>query len=184
MVAAYEALPIQSESVEKVFYYTPHGLEDLDLAINEARRVLRRNGRLLILLYDEKFKESFLFYKLSRLSKGRWKAYFQSMDNGRFEELSIMSKSFGDWTQYFHQRGFIIERKATGLSPTAWKFYDTQTRPILRFLIKIFSNVGNSLRIVLKTIIKILTYPYILFFYLLFQMIFSAGKIIAILRSN
>ena len=42
----YENLPLSSESVEKIFYYTPHGIKDHDVAINESLRILKKKGKM------------------------------------------------------------------------------------------------------------------------------------------
>ena len=50
IVSPYENIPLDDESVDAIFYYTPHGLKNHDLAIHEANRILKPGGRMLILL--------------------------------------------------------------------------------------------------------------------------------------
>lgn len=109
-VAAYENLPLINASVTKIFYYTPHGLNNHEAAISEAERVLAPNGRMLILLYDEKFKSSFLCYRLSKFFTGKVASYFSRLDNGRFDEITNISKSPKQWDQFFLDHGFVIEK--------------------------------------------------------------------------
>lgn len=168
-VSAYEALPLASVSVPKIFYYTPHGLRDHEGAIREAARVLEHKGSMLILLYDSKIKPSFICHRIGQVFTGRLGAYFSELDNGRFEELTKLSKSPKEWAQFFLRHGFEIEAHHSGLSAFAWKLYDIQTRPILKPLIRLFNILPCPARTVVKFLWMIVWFPYLVIFYLLFS---------------
>lgn len=168
-VSAYEELPFASGSVEKIFYYTPHGLKNHDEAIQEASRVLKRNGRMLILVYDSLFKKSFISYRLAKFFSGSLATFFSKLDNGRYDEITCLARSPGDWEIFFRNHGFEVEARHSGLSTFAWKAYDLQTRPILKPLIRIFDGLPRPLRVICKLIWVMLTYPYIVIFYFLFS---------------
>ena len=167
--APYENLPILSESVEAVFYYTPHGLKDHGQAISEAYRILRPGGRMLILLYDHLFKKAFLCPLLARFFPGILGRYFEHLDNGRYDEISNLSKSLENWEEFFSRCGFSIQKSHTGLSSFAWKIYDTQTRPLLKPLIRLFNIFPRPLRTFFKFIWMILWFPILVIFYFLFS---------------
>lgn len=168
-VAAYEELPMKSSSVEKIFYYTPHGLKNHDAAIVEAARVLQTGGRMLILLYDIKFKDSFLCHRLANFFGGRLSIYFSKLDNGRFDEITRLAKSRDEWQDFFKLHGFEIECCRSGLSSIAWKAYDIQTRPLLKFLIRFFEILPRNVRSTIKLLWMLICYPYLVFFYFLFS---------------
>ncbi len=168
-VAAYEALPLPSASVSRIFYYTPHGLNDHEAAIREAARVLLPGGKMLILLYDSKFKPSFICHRLAQVLPGTLAAYFFRMDNGRFDEITRLAKSPEEWQQFFERHGFDIEARHTGLSTFAWKAYDIQTRPLLKPLIRMFGILPGHARTVAKFLWMLACYPYLVAFYLLFS---------------
>jgi len=168
-VAAYETLPIATATVPKIFYYTPHGLRDHEAAICEAARVLVRHGTMLILVYDDRFKPSFICHRLAQLCAGKIGRYFSRLDNGRFDEITNLSKSPAEWEMFFLQHGFEIEAIHSGLSSFAWKVYDIQTRPVLKPLIRFFGWLPSQTRTLLKLLWMLVCYPYLVIFYLLFS---------------
>jgi len=168
-VAAYEALPLPSASIKKVFYYTPHGLQDHNASIKEASRILVPSGSLLILLYDSRFKSSFLCHRLARVLPGVLGEYFAELDNGRYDEITRLAKTPNEWAQFFKDNGFKIIKRHSGLSGFAWKVYDIQTRPLLKPLIRAFGIMPRPIRTVVKLLWMLICYPYLVVFYFLFS---------------
>ena len=72
----------------------------------------------------------------------------------------------------FEKNGFKIQKISSGLSGTAWKVYDVQTRPILHFLVRLFNFFPSILRIAFKLIWMIILYPVILLFFLFYSNIY------------
>jgi len=167
--AHYEGLPIRSGSIDAIFFYTPHGLKDHAGAIDEAHRVLRKGGRMLILLYDSRFSGAFLCHRLAGRLKGWPGRYFERLDNGRHGELTHLSKTLDEWHAFFARHGFRIRERHAGLSRMAWMVYDTQTRPILKPLIRGFNALPGPLRTAAKVVWMSLWFPWLLAFYLLFS---------------
>ncbi|HDY87881.1 MAG TPA: methyltransferase domain-containing protein [bacterium] len=169
VVAEYEFLPIGDATVQKIFYYTPHGLKDHNRAIKEAYRILKKNGTLLILLYDTAFCGSFLCFNLSRkVRNNKMRRYFSKLDNGRYDEITNLAKSESEWEDFFIEKGFKTIRNHTGLSTIAWKVYDTQTRPFLKPLVRFFNFFSLPIRTFLKLSWMICWYPFLILFYILF----------------
>ena len=166
VVTAYEHLPFADGALEKVFYYIPHGLENEDQAMNEVVRVLRPGARLLVLRYDERFVGAFLCYRLSQKLPGRLGAYFARLDGGRYMELTALARSQHAWRKYFEGLGLRVVQQFSGLNGIAWRFYDTQTRPVLRGLIRLFAVFPNRVRILFKLLWMVVWYPFLLLFYL------------------
>ena len=167
LMAAYERLPFADASLEKVFYYTPHGLKDHTQALLEVSRVLQPEGRLLILLYNKRFEEAFLCHRLGQRLSGRLGCYFRSLDNGRYAELTAMARTSEEWEALFADYGFRVARKEAGLSAIAWRFYDIQTRPLLKSLIKLFSVLPPAIRTTGKILWMLAWYPALVVFYLI-----------------
>lgn len=169
MVAEYEKLPVGDKTVHKIFYYTPHGLKDHNRAIEEAHRVLWKNGTMLILLYDTAFRNSFLCFHLSRkVRNSKIRKYFAELDNGRYDEITNLAKSKSEWDNFFIEKGFKTLKSYTGLSTIAWKVYDIQTRPFLKPLIRFVNFFPLPQRTFLKLSWMICLYPFLILFYILF----------------
>lgn len=169
IVSGYENLPLPDNAVDNIFYYTPHGLKDHEQAISEAYRILKLGGRMLILLYDERFQTSFLCRRLSRFFGGSIGAYFEILDNGRYAEITNLAKSRTEWNAFLNRYGFQVEKMFTGLSTFAWKVYDVQTRPFLKLLIRLFNFLPQPLRTTLKLLWMVVWFPFLFVFYLLFS---------------
>ena len=88
ILSDYETLPFEDSSIDSIFLYTPHGLKNYQLCVEECFRILKSKGRLVVLNYDKSIEKNFLSYNLSKKFIGNWSNYFRSIDNGRFEEIT------------------------------------------------------------------------------------------------
>ena len=174
----YENLPFLENSVNKISYYVPHDVIDYEKALKNAFKILKPGGRLILLTYDDCFKPYFICHRLSDFFRGNLSKYFKDLDNGRYFELSKISKSRKQWKDFFNQNGMQIEVMRSGLSQFAWAVYDTQTRPFLKFFINLLNNFSPLFRTLLKTFIMLFTFPYLLLFYMIFtnQYFLFGGK--------
>jgi hypothetical protein len=159
LCSSYEHLPFPDGSLQAIFYYIPHGLIDHGLAIKEAHRVLTSTGTMILLAYDNSIRDSFLFHRIGSSLSGRYRRYFLALDNGRYTELMNLARTEDGWHHYFGKHGFSIEDVHRGLSTAAWKLYDTQTRPILKPLIKFFNMMPSLLRTSTKLVWMLAWYP-------------------------
>ena len=162
----YENFKSKNNSQNLIFFYTPHGLKNYSKSIDNIKKILKKNGRILVLLNLIKVDDCFIFYKLQKKFKGKLKNYFSNLDNGRFKETKKLSKSFKKWKKFFTNRDFKILNYYCGLSPFVWKIYDIQTRPILKLLIIFFNFFPIWIRSVIKILWMILFYPFLFLTYL------------------
>ena len=171
--AKYENIPLNDNSTDAIFFYTPHDLKDYEKSIQEAYRILKPNGKIFILAYNSDFDDSFICYHNSRKMTGIKAKYFAKLDNGRYDEIIAMSKTDKEWYEFFQNQGFDIINDYHGLSKFAWKVYDIQTRPILKFLIRIFNFFPIIIRTGIKLIWMVCWYPFLLIFYFIFATPYS-----------
>ncbi|MBM3249757.1 MAG: class I SAM-dependent methyltransferase [Candidatus Omnitrophica bacterium] len=153
-----EALPAKDNHFGTIFLYTFHGLTDYERTLQEIRRVIKSDGRLLMLVVNSGVRENFVCYKLHRFfNKVGFKAlsdYFLALDGGRHDEIGgIFSKSAREWEALLKKGGFRIEEAYSQVSPLLWRIYDTQTRPFLKLMIRM-NRLLKYLR--LKFIAKVL----------------------------
>ena len=165
----YEKLPFKDALFDSIFLYIPHGLKDYELCLKECFRILKSDGRLIVLNYNNNVKNYFLSYNLSKKFNNKISDYFKSLDNGRFAEITKLSKTLDNWKMFFEKIGFKVISFKQGLNSTAWKFYDIQTRPILNQLITFFNFFPSVLRTFLKLIWMIAWYPILIIFYYIFS---------------
>lgn len=165
----YESLPLPSNSIENIFFYTPHGMKNHSESILESARVLKPGGKMNILVFNNTVKDYFIIHKLSMHCNNSFKDWLLKLDNGRYDEISTMARSSSQWIHFFQDNDLEVESMVRGLSPIAWMFYDIQTRPILLPLISLFRVFPRSLRTIIKFFAATLVFPYIILFYLVFS---------------
>lgn len=137
-----EALPVKDNYFGTVFLYTFHGLTDYERTLQEIKRAMKPDGRLLMLAVNSVVRDNFICYRLHRFfNKIGVKClsdYFLSLDGGRYQEISgIFSKSAIEWEALLRKTGFKVDEAYSQVSPLLWKIYDTQTRPFLKFMIRL-----------------------------------------------
>lgn len=170
VLSRYENLRLKKNSAKQIFYYTAHGIKNFDKSIKSAIGVLKKDGRIIFLVFDNYVKKHFICYMLSK--KGLFKKFFKRLDNKRYKEISNYSKEHQKWKIYFNKMGLKLYKESQGLSGIAWKFYDVQTRPILKYLIRFFNFFPNNLRTILKFFWMLTLYPFLLLFLFFFSNLF------------
>lgn len=153
-----ESLPIKNNAFSTVFLYTFHGLTDYKKSLKEIKRIIKKDGTLLMIAVNDVVRDNFLCYKIHRYCKMKgWSnlsQYFSKLDGGRYEEIGgIFAKSLEEWNELLSETGFQIEEVYTHVKPLLWKIYDTQTRPFLKLFIRL-NQITKRLH--LKPVIKFL----------------------------
>lgn len=137
-----ETLPLKKNIFGTVFLYTFHGLTDYEKSLREIRRVMRTDGNLLMIAVNSAVKENFACFNMhdyfQKIGFKELSHYFLALDGGRHAEIGgIFSKSLSEWKDLLRRSDFQIEEAYTQVSPFLWRIYDTQTRPFLKFLIRL-----------------------------------------------
>lgn len=169
-----ENLPFKDNVFSTVFLYIFHGLTDYKASLKEIRRILSNDGRLMMIAVNKAARGNFICYKIHKFCQKRnWirlSDYFLRLDSGRCDEIGgIFSKDLRKWNELFGETGFKVVRIYSQVSPLLWRIYDTQTRPLLRPLIRLNILLKRlHLKIIFKSLwiylwLPILTCIYILF---------------------
>ena len=66
-------------------------MKSLDKSVASAHQILKKKGKLIMLVFDEYVKDHFICNKLSK--KGILSNTFKKLDNGRYDEISRYSKA-------------------------------------------------------------------------------------------
>jgi len=153
-----ETLPVKSGVYSTVFLYTFHGLSDYRRSLAEIRRIIRSDGVLLAIVVNDTVKNNFICFKLSRFfARQGWhriSRYFAQLDGGRHDEIAgLFAKNWIEWVSLLQETGFAIEEVYSQVSPALWKIYDTQTRPLLKYMIHCSRFLS---KVHLKTLVKFL----------------------------
>jgi SAM-dependent methyltransferase len=137
-----ERLPFKDNVFSEIFLYTFHGLNDYKSSLKEIKRILNKDGKLLVVAVNKIVRDNFICYRIHKYCQNRnWNRlseYFLKLDCGRFDEIGgIFSKDLKEWRELFGDTGFKVVDIYSQVSPLLWIIYDTQTRPILRPLIRL-----------------------------------------------
>lgn len=139
--ACAENIPVPDEFADTVFCYIFHGLEDHEKMFSEARRIAKPSGHVLVLVYDASVRSAFLCHRLSsffaRKGCDRLARHLKRLDGGRCEELSNMSRRLDEWRLLWRRMNLEVQAEMSAVSRLQWMLYDTQTRPVLGFLIRL-----------------------------------------------
>ncbi len=171
-----ESIHLKKKTTNFIFFYTPHGINNLEKCIKSASKILKKKGKMAILVFDNYVNKNFISYRLGS-NKNFISNFFKKIDNGRYNEISQYSKSPKEWEKVFKKNNLKILRVNSGLSGFAWKVYDIQTRPFLKILIRFFNFFPKIIRTILKFFWMLLLYPILLVFFILFSNLFFKDRL-------
>ena len=175
-ISNYENFKYKKKTENLIFFYTPHGLKNYEKSLKNIIPIIKKNGRIFLLLNLNNVLSNFICYKLSKRNN-TLKNFFNKLDNGRYNETKKVSKSFNQWINLFKKNNLKIKNFYTGLSSLTWKINDIQTRPFLKILIRFFNMFPITIRTLLKVIWMLFLYPIVAFVYLFGSKISQAKKI-------
>jgi len=164
-ISNYENFKYKKKSEDLIFFYTPHGLKNYEKSLKNIVPILKKRGRIILLLNLDNVLKNFICYKLGN-SGNTLKNFFRRLDNGRYNETKKVSKSFDQWMKLFKKNNLKVKNFYTGLSSFTWVINDIQTRPLLKILIRFFNIFPTSIRTVLKVIWMLFFYPIVVATYL------------------
>lgn len=138
-------LPFENNSFNTIFSNVFYWIENLEPLLLETNRILKKNGKLVVLVPDVNFKRNLLLEMFSK-SKYYW---VKALDRGISSNI-IHNKSFNDWKKLFEKNGFIIDSHQNYLSKNLIQFHNIGMRPYSPYIIEMANNLSSKKRIDIK----------------------------------
>jgi hypothetical protein len=114
------------------------------LVISEIGRILRRRGKVCLMLPNKTFPE-YSFYNQLYVKTGnpKW-AFLEKLDRGRFSNNIKHSRSDKEWEQMFTKAKLKIVSHQQHLSKTTIQLWDIGLRPLFPLLKKITDTIAPN----------------------------------------
>ena len=150
-----QALPFHDQTFASIFSNTLYWLPDWRRGLQEMRRVVRDDGRVVLVVPNRGIGEHLRSYHRARRYQqgGRHlaAAFFDSVDRGRFQTLTRLTGDLDAWRRRMTDVGFRVCTSVSVLHPGVVTRWDFGTRPCLRLLI-LMSRWLQAVR--LKSVVK------------------------------
>lgn len=137
-------LQLESDSFGTVFSNTLYWIDNVEYLIQECRRILKPDGRLVVFVPDSRFTANMLLSKFPR--KWHWA---RALDNGMYDSRRH-AKTFSDWKKLFIKGGFKMESHTAYMSDRFVKFHNIGTRTYSRYMIQAVNKLKPQERYKLK----------------------------------
>lgn len=155
LVGDGQALPFKDRAFATVFCNILYWLPDWQTGLREMRRVLREDGRLVLVVPNRHVGDCLRSYHKARQYRQRgWYMaanFFEWIDHGRFDTLARLTGDREEWEHRLKNAGFALDAASPVLDSGAVVRWDFSTRPFLHGLVL----MGRGLRAVgLKPAVK------------------------------
>jgi len=151
------------ESLSTIFSNIVYWLDDPQIVINEFAKIIRPNGKIILMLPDTNFTKSSFYYQLyakTRDPKWEWLKY---IDRGRHSSNIKTTKSYGEWAEIFENAGLQIVEHKNHLSLNLMRMWDIGLRPLFPALCKMVAKLNAADREEIKSewikTLKLFAYP-------------------------
>lgn len=137
-------LPFDDNFFNTIFSNVFYWIDDIEHLLLETKRILKKNGKLIILVPDISLKKNFLFEMFSK--KHYW---VKALDRGIHSNVKH-SKSFDEWNKLFKNNGFSIDSHYNYLSKNLIHFHNIGMRPYSPYIIEMANELNSKKRIDIK----------------------------------
>ena len=127
-------LPLENEFFDSVFSNTVYWVDDLDNVLSEINRILKKNGKVILINYLPSINNYLSFYKNHGFSKD----WINLMDRNRsVENKHIYSKKV--WIDIFSKHGFELENYIPTVNQVFAHIWNIGLRPLAGLIIEMAS---------------------------------------------
>ena len=142
LVKIGKALPFKSDSAATIwapnlFWNKPSHLNKI---INEFKRILQKNGRIVLIVPDKSQKTHEFWQSL----EGHSKYYYKELNRGIIKNLTLNAKSTKAWKQLFRRNELKVSKHIKFLPALVGKVYQLGFRPMFPVLLKIYQKLEKS----------------------------------------
>jgi len=142
---ANTTLPFEDNEFETIFSNTFYWLDDIEHIFKEAKRVCRDNGKIIVCVPDEKFKQS-LIYTYFLENNQSWA---KILDRGISSNIKHCY-SGKKWEEIFSNLNLKIENHVNYLSENLIRFWSIGLRPYSPYMIEMANKLKPEERIDIK----------------------------------
>ena len=134
-----QALPFPDRTFATVFCNILYWLPDWRAGLQDMRRVLRDDGRLVLVVPNRTFAAQLRAYHRAQQCRaaGRmWQArFFEWIDNGRFHTLTRLTGGLDEWRTRLAEAQLDLSKGIPVVHVGAIQRWDLSTRPVLHGLV-------------------------------------------------
>ena len=138
-------LPFEDEQFETIFSNTFYWINSIESILREAKRISTPDGKIIIFVPDQKFKDSLIY---NQFLKGGYN-WAKILDRGIYNNTKHCY-SFSKWKQIFSKVGLKIELHSNYATEELTKIWSVGMRPYSPFIIE----MTNKLKVQDRTRIK------------------------------
>lgn len=142
-------LPIENSRYRTVFCNILYWLENYKNALNEFHRILADDGKVVLFVPNDTFKDYCIYQRLYvKTGDPQW-AWLNLIDRGRSENIKLC-QSKKQWLSDFDVAGFKVVNHRQYLSKTVVEAWDIGLRPISPLLIEMSNKLLLKDRLSIK----------------------------------
>ena len=139
-------LPFEDSSFKTLFSNIFYWIPKIDSLLKESNRIVSEEGKIILLVPDEKLKENLIY---SQYLKHGY-AWAKILDRGIYKNITKHAYSFKKWKQIFAKADLKIINHNQYLSPQFIKFWSVGMRPYSPYMIEMSNKLAINERTKLK----------------------------------
>jgi len=146
---ASNPLTIEDSKYRTVFCNILYWLENHKKVLKEFHRILTDDGKVILLVPNDSFKNYCIYQRLYAETKDSKWAWLKLIDRGRSENIKLC-QSKEKWSTDFEEAGFKVIKHLRYLSKTVVEAWDIGLRPISPLLIEMSNKLSLKDRLDIK----------------------------------
>lgn len=139
-------LPFHNNSFNIIFSNIFYWIDNIELILKESNRVCRDDGKIVLVLPDERFKKMLVYNQFLKHNY----TWAKILDRGIYANVSKHCYTLNKWKTIFSKTGLRIKIHSNYLSENLVKFWNIGTRPYSPYLIEMANKLKENERNAIK----------------------------------